>query len=75
MDNIELHNVNSQVIQQIGWNHTTNSLLVKFRDSPTYVYSSVPKSLYDAFLASSSHGTFFMTKIKNQYKDFKRLDS
>ena len=75
MDKIELHNVNSQVIQQIGWNHTKKQLLVKFRDSPTYIYPSVPKTLYDAFLASKSHGNFFITQIKNKFSDFQRLDS
>ena len=73
--NLEVVQVSYAAIQTIIWDNKNNYMIVKFKDSPLYVYPTVPKSLFDAFVKAPSKGNFFRTQIKSQHPDFNRLDN
>jgi hypothetical protein len=47
----------STAIQHVSYDETACELHVKFVGGGTYTYYAVPKSVYEAFRASSSMGT------------------
>ncbi|WP_316015218.1 KTSC domain-containing protein [Roseobacter sp. HKCCA0434] len=57
--------VNSSAISQIEWSGGT--LSIWFRTSGRYDYYGVPESVYHAFLAAGSKGTFFNDHIRDRY--------
>jgi KTSC domain-containing protein len=61
----------STAIEHISYDEATRELHVKFVGGGTYTYYAVPKSVYEAFRASSSKGTHFNRFIKDRY-DFRR---
>ena len=61
----------STAIQHLSYDQAARELHVKFVGGGTYTYYDVPKSVYEAFRASSSKGTFLNSYIKNRY-DFRR---
>jgi hypothetical protein len=61
----------STAIQHVSYDEAAYELHVKFVGGGTYTYYAVPKSVYEAFRASSSRGTFLNNFIRNRY-DFRR---
>jgi len=61
----------STAIEHISYDEAAGELHVKFIGGGTYTYYAVPKSVYAAFRASSSKGTFLNNFVKNRY-DFCR---
>ena len=61
----------STAIDHISSDEAAHELHVKFVGGGTYTYYAVQKSVYEAFRASSSKGTFFNKFIKDRY-DFRR---
>lgn len=57
--------VNSSAIDRIEWQNGT--LSIWFRQSGRYDYYGVPQSVYEAFLTSSSKGTYYSRHIKGRY--------
>jgi len=69
--------VNSSIILEIDWHkydwNNDGNLYVKFKKGEvTYRYYDVPKSVWEAFKASESKGSFFYQNIKPRYK-FRRV--
>jgi len=61
----------STAIERISYGETARELHVKFLGGGTYTYYAVPKSVYEAFRASSVKGTFMNKFVKDRY-DFRR---
>jgi hypothetical protein len=59
--------VDSSAILRIRYQQEGETLLVTFITGKTYAYDGVPASIYDAFLAAASHGTFFNAHIRDRY--------
>lgn len=57
--------VNSSAISRIEW--ADGVLSIWFHKSGRYDYPNVPESVYLAFLASWSKGTFYKLYIKDKY--------
>ncbi|WP_420910506.1 KTSC domain-containing protein [Roseivivax marinus] len=57
--------VSSSAISRIEWSNGT--LSIWFHESGRYDYYGVPESVYDAFLASRSKGTFFNYHIRDRF--------
>jgi hypothetical protein len=57
--------VSSSAIARIEWEAGT--LSVWFHESGKYDYYGVPESVYHAFLAARSKGTFFNDHIRDRY--------
>jgi hypothetical protein len=58
----------STAIRDIRYNAEREQLQVTFASGRAYVYLNVPESVYGAFTASSSKGTFFIRFIRDRYK-------
>jgi len=65
----------SQSIERIMWSHTKRQMMIKFKNSPVYVYPSAPYSLFKEFVSAESKGRFFLTNVKKQHPQFVRLDN
>jgi hypothetical protein len=61
-------NVRSSTIRSIGYDESTSVLEVEFLSGGLYQYLSVPRSVYDAFMAASSKGRYLDQHIKNRYR-------
>jgi hypothetical protein len=65
----------SSMIKSAVFNFTTNSLKVEFNSGAIYEYVNVNPELYDEFCRAESQGKFFNEKIKNNYENFKLINS
>ncbi|MEG6521119.1 KTSC domain-containing protein [Desulfotomaculum sp. 1211_IL3151] len=59
--------VTSSNISSIGYDTTTNTLVIKFHSGGLYQYSDVPATIYQGLMSASSHGQYFHRLIKNVY--------
>ena len=59
--------VHSSAIEAIDYNPATKVLTITFTGGKTYDYYGVPKSVYEAFIAAPSKGTFYNDYIKDHY--------
>lgn len=60
--------VSSSNIRDIGYDATTLTLEIGFRDGGVYQYFGVPSSVYHALMAASSHGSYLASHIKGRYR-------
>lgn len=72
---LEVVDVNSKVLKTVIWDHKKQMLMVKFIESPIYVYPDAPKAVFDGLVKAKSKGSYFITYIKKQYPRFIRLDN
>lgn len=59
--------VNSSNLVAAGYNEQSQELYIEFH-SGSYVYSSVPKSVYEQLMHAPSHGEYHAAHIKNVYR-------
>ena len=72
-DNINLFEVNSSIINSIGYILKNKELIIKMNNSNIlYIYDHVPVDVYGNFLVSESKGKFFIKEIRNKY-DFRKI--
>lgn len=50
-----------------GYDHDSQTLTVQFQNGSVYQYSGVPQTVFDTFQQNGGAGTFFWTKIRDQY--------
>lgn len=62
-----MRHVESSAIEMIGYDDRVNVLAVKFTTGVTYLYSAVPRSMYEQLMAAESKGTFVNRIIKPRY--------
>ncbi len=60
--------VRSSNIRSIGYDEITHTLEIEFHHGGIYQYYKVPKSVFEAFMATRSKGKFFFKNIKEKYK-------
>ena len=66
----KMNEVDSSNMKSIGYDSSTESLFVKFRDNSIYVYFEVPEITYKDFLDSSSKGGYHHDFIRNNFEFF-----
>lgn len=59
--------VNSTNLASVGYNPSSETLEVEFKNQSVYEYYNVPQFMFDQLIQASSPGTFFNTNIKNAY--------
>jgi hypothetical protein len=64
----EMIPVRSTNVAAVGFDESSDNLYVRFHDSGTYVYFSVDRTIFDAFLNASSKGRFLDSQIKGRYR-------
>lgn len=60
--------VDSEAMTDIDYDPDTRTLRIRFADGDWYSYSGVPAAVHRAFLDADSHGRFFQTHIRDQYR-------
>jgi hypothetical protein len=60
--------VQSSNIAEVGYDPTTMTLEVAFKDGSVYQYFDVPAPLQQEFLSAESLGKFLHAHIKNNYR-------
>jgi hypothetical protein len=65
--------VSSSNVEQVGYDDQYSELHVRFRNTAqTYVYLSVPRSVFDDLMAAPSKGTFLHQNVYKNYQFEKR---
>ncbi len=62
-----MYPVSSSNIDEIGYDVTTSTLYIKFKNNRLYSYDNVPESVYDNLKSASSVGSFFHQNIRDVY--------
>ena len=57
----------SSAVERVGYNDETENLSIWFKGGRRYVYSGVPRRLYDELCLASSAGRFVNTAIKGRF--------
>jgi len=70
---MELKNVVSSNIAQIGHEPSENKLIVRFKSGAYYQYDGVSEQVYNNMITAQSVGKYFQTYIKNVYP-YKKID-
>ena len=62
------YSVSSRAIRSLGYDESSMTMVIEFTSgSQSYTYCGVPKSVFSAFLAAGSKGTFYHDYIKDNY--------
>lgn len=62
----------SKVLKSVGYDETTGTLEVEFKNGGLYEYVDVPADEYAALMRAPSKGTYFGDHIRDAYR-FKRI--
>ena len=60
--------VSSSAISAIGYEEPTRRMAVRFKQGKTYAFCRVPRSVFQAFLHSSSKGAYYDQYIRDRYQ-------
>ena len=60
--------VASSMINAVGYDPESQTLEVEFSNGRTYTYEGVPQSTFDGMMGAQSVGKFFISNIKNVYR-------
>ena len=67
-DDISLQSVDSSCFSKVGYDASSETLVVMFRDSgKKYAYSNFPVEEWSKFISADSLGTYFNQYIKGNY--------
>ncbi len=64
----EMHSVEAKNFSYVGYDEGGLKLVIEFSRGPVYVYETLPKPVFDAFLASDAPDIFYDEQIKSAYK-------
>ena len=59
--------LSSSVISRIAYDEEEGALSIWFRETGRYIYSGVPKAIYDGLRSAPSAGRYFNQWIKRRY--------
>ncbi len=60
--------VSSSMINSVGYDADTQTLDIEFSNGALYSYGGVPQSEYDSLMGAQSVGKYFISNIKNVYR-------
>ena len=62
----------SSIIGKVSYQESTGTLSITFTTGETYIYESIPNSVYVAFLNAPSLGMYFHKHIRGRYIGIKQ---
>ena len=68
---MERQYVNSSMIESIGYDASSGTLEVEFKDGAIWDYLDFPEYLWYDFLSAGSKGKFFHQHIRKKYPEIK----
>ena len=60
--------VTSSNIASIGYDETSETLEIEFKNGGVYQYFDVPQGVYNGIMSASSHGEYLAHNIKGHYR-------
>ena len=69
---VEMKFVDSSNIEAIGYDDDKNELHSRFIKTGLYIYSGVPKEVFDELSGASSTGSYFNRHIKPIYQQYRK---
>lgn len=60
--------VTSSNIASIGYDETSETLEIEFKNGGVYQYFDVPERVYNGIMSASSHGEYLAQNIKGHYR-------
>ena len=69
---LEMIYVDSSNIEAIGYDDDTQELHVQFLSVGLYIYSDVPREIFDYLMSAPSKGSFLNREIKGIYQFMKQ---
>ena len=64
---MRVRRLHSSLIERIVFDDDAETLTVLFRNARRYIYSGVPRALYDGLAKAASAGQFFNERIKGHF--------
>jgi len=64
---ITRNSVQSTNVISVGYDETSQTLEVEYKDGSVYQYYNVPEAIYEQLMVSPSIGKFIHQNIKNAY--------
>jgi hypothetical protein len=64
---MERQSVGSTNVSSIGYDESSQTLEVEFRNGSIYQYFNLPPAMYEQFRTAPSKGVFLNTYIRNAY--------
>jgi len=65
---MERKKVSSSDITSIGYDESTRTLEVEFKNEDVYQYYDVPKETHESLIKAKSHGKYFHAHIRDIYQ-------
>ncbi|AYW95474.1 MULTISPECIES: KTSC domain-containing protein [Yersinia] len=66
---MERRNVSSSMIRSIGYDESISLLEIEFNSGAVWNYHDFPLASWYEFDGAESHGKFFRSSIKNNYRE------
>lgn len=63
--------VRSSMFISVGYDESTQTLEIEFKNGDVWQYSGVSIETYNAMMQSESNGKYFLSNIKGKYKENK----
>ena len=64
----DMHYVDSSNVEAVGYDPTTQELIVQFLTSGTYVYFDVEEWIFNELLQAPSKGQYLNLNVKGRYQ-------
>ncbi len=65
--------VTSSNVESIGYDQSTGTMEVAFKNGSIYEYYAIPPNLHEELMSSPSIGTFLSTHVKKAGFEYKQL--
>ncbi|PLW76631.1 KTSC domain-containing protein [Cohaesibacter celericrescens] len=65
---MEMTNVDSSNVAAIGFDESSQTLQVEFKNGTAYQYFDVPEAIYDGLLSAASVGQYLHQHVKGIYR-------
>lgn len=67
-DIMRARRLSPSMIDRIAYDEEQRILIVSFRDTGKYLYHDIPSTIFEAFCAAPSAGSFFNTYVKDHFR-------
>ena len=64
---MEMVSLNTNSLGDVGYSESTQELATEFRRGGAYMFSGVPKSVYEGLISALSPDDYYSENIKNNY--------
>lgn len=65
---MEMIPVRSSAISAIGYDSSTQQMVIRFKGSGNYTFYNVPPHIFSEFMAASSKGSYYHRYIEGRYR-------